>query len=229
MSTAAPFRYHRSFPFCVTDISGSVSVHATYVDNLTLTQVMAFAWNLETFTLSTTGTATVGADVAYGDMSFTLQPIFSGEMENAESVDGGMWFGDAFAGMATTSWPDILQPKERICRATTAVNGCLLDLYAYNTGTLHHQLEAKFWIGTDPGNAGKFRLYYEIGYDARDLGPGTTAIFWTNESAAPGGMTSITSGTITIAGITLNWYSNKTTGASHTGGTMSASSTSFTY
>ena len=230
MSTAVAFVFPGSFPFCVTNISGVVNGAASYLDNLTLAQAMGFAWNIETFTLDTTGTATVGSDTATGTMTFTLSPIASGLMSYAALNDGSMWFGAALTRRIFSSWPAVRVPVARICQPSMTVNGTLVDLNSddNNAGTYRAENEIGFWVGTDPNNAGKYRLYYRILVKARDPATATVEILWDNRSSVSG-LTSITNGTITIGGLTFAYYSYKTTGASHTGGTMSASSTSFTY
>ena len=84
-----------------------------------------------------------------------------------------------------------------------------------------------FQIGTDPSNPGKYRIYYEINLTyISNTSPNATLRF--SEQPAFGGYTAITSGTITIGGITFTWYSHYI-GTSHSGGSMSATSSSFTY
>lgn len=229
MSTAAAFKFPWSFPFCVGEISGDVRIGAAHLDDLTLSQVMAFAWNLEACTLTTTGSSTLAGNTADGDISLTLNPPFSSEMENGVLNDGSMWFGNAFSVLPWASWPSIRQPVERICNPVQTVAGTLLDLYAYNTGTLHTEASIAFWVGTDPVNSGKYRLYYYISITSDDLVLGTTQIKWSHE-ASISGMTAFNSGTITIGGLTFNWYSFYTSGSTPSGtGAMTASSTLFTY
>lgn len=229
MSTATAFVHPRSFPFCPSDISGSVPGNATYVDNLTLTQAMAFAWNLETFTLTTSGnvTYTPGPLIADGNSYFTLSPIASDRYTQAVSNNFSMWFGAAFAYLAFGSWPAILQPKSRVCSGSPAVNGTLLDIN-FEGGAGVGESEIGFWIGTDPINSGKFRIYYVIILAYQDAGTQTVTMKWDNRS---GLSDLINSGSITIAGISFDWYCYKdpATSTTFTGGTLTATSTSFTY
>lgn len=230
MSTATAFTYRQPLPFCPSDISGAVPGGSAYIDNLTLAQVMAFAWNLETFTLTMTGSATIGSDTAAGDNTFTLSPIASAGYTHGVLNDSSMWFGDAFAYQAFGSWPAIRQPRERVCVSAQAVPGCLVDLHVDEIGTPAFLLEGGlgFWVGTDPVNPGKYRIYYDFIFGAYNGPSDSVRIEW-NQHSAMFSMTNIASGTMTLGGIPFPWYCHATTGASTTGGGLSESSTSFTY
>lgn len=237
MSTATAFIFPRSFPFCAEDISGDVDSNLSHVGNLTLAEVMAFAWNLETFTLTPTGTTTrppIDDDpelTTVDPPTFTLSPLASNYLTHAGTFYDGMWFGDAFAFTALASCPEIRTPVERICEAAPPITGGLLAIEAVDALSLPDRyVLVEFWIGTDPSNSGKYRLYYAFDIVAYSSVTDTVSLQWSNESSPPGGgFTSAGSGTITIAGITLNWYAYCTTGSTPSGVGLTASSTSFTY
>lgn len=235
MSTAAAFKYPRAFPFCVTDLSSVLPTFSvpTYTGNLTLAEVMAFAWNLETFTITTTGTATSNSLTADGGGYFTLSPIASDRMDHAGLEDQSLWF-DATVGseVAFASFPNILKPRSRVCARTSTllnIDSTILFLYVRdNLSSIVAQLEIGFWLSTDPSNSGKYRIYFLMGFVYKDPTTSTVALTFSDRTAG-GGETNITSGTMTIGGISFPWYANKTSGVSHSGVGFSVTSTSFTY
>lgn len=233
MSTAAAFKFRQPFPFCVTDISSSVPSQANHVDNLTLSEAMAFAWNLETFTLTTSGTCTNGVRTNDGAMSLCVAPFSSSTRFNRSSLqDNCMWYGDSFAETLFASWPDIRQPIERVCLSAQSVAGCLIDtapLGPSGGGFNNVSGNLAFWIGTDPVNSGKYRIYYIIFMESNDSIDGSTSIAWFDKSALTG-FTSFNSGSVTICGQVFSyWAFRANSSISAIGGTMSASSGSFTY
>ena len=226
MSTATAFKSIGYFPFCVTDVSGS-STTWDYVDNLTLTQVMAFYWNLETLSLSTTGTATVGAATADGTQTTDLNPVASTHYTRG-SADQGGWF-PAFADTRTfASWPAFTEPMERVCNDQTTPGAFVRISMDVAVGSSF--LSLSFKVGTDPVNSGKYRIYcfFILSY-AASSGSDNAEIRWQNLNVSTAGFTAITTGTFTVLGHTFSYRSLKTVGASHTDGTMSASSSSYTY
>jgi len=228
MTTAAGFATLSQFPFCVEALSGVSNL--TYIDNLTIADIMAFGWNFETFTITTNGTATLLGRVADGSLYITLSPISSDVLTDAgtgASWGGDMWFGATIDPVVPfASFPNIRQPVERVCFSAT--KNVLLELFATD-GTINRQWRIAFYVGTDPVNSGKYRLYYWFSLEAIDPPTGTVVVRWSNNNVA-GGDAAFSSGTITLAGLTFNWYSFYTAAAT-TGGTgaMTASSTSFTY
>lgn len=226
VSTATPFRFRQAFPFCASDISGSLSGFA-YIDNLTLAQAMAFAWNFESFTLTTSGTVSKSGDPDIdGATVFTLSPIASTIFDEARTrVD--MWIGSSPTSMtAYGSFPNIREPRARVCYLPSN-SGALLSLYTDQNSDAAQNFDIELYVGTDPGNSGKYRIYYSFDL-YRGNGLDTQAIRWMHQSSPPSGYTSLNSGTVTIGGHTFNYYSYYI-GTSATGGTMSASSGSFTY
>lgn len=230
MSVATAFRFAEAFPFCVTDISGSVPGSYEYLDDLTLAQVMEFAWNLENFELTTEGDLDYGGGITVDGNSVTeINPMTSDRLA-VGSQGGSMFFGEPLTAVALSSWPPIRQPNERVCEPSgVSINGALLDFAATSSpdpGTA--QCEFGFLVGTDPVNAGKYRLYYFLSFHFSDeLTESTDLNFETRPLV---GLTAWNSGTITIAGLTFDWYSAYSGSPSVTGtGTLTATSQSFTY
>jgi hypothetical protein len=230
MSVATAFRFPHLFPFCVTDISAAISsqTNASHVANLTAAEVMGFAWSLETFSVSTTGHAYYGGLTADGVLDFTLNPIASNTFNEAQVSPTCMIYGNASAVVSFASFPAQRRPVERICPVTPPITGCVLGVYAQVSNENRTNIEFDFWVGTDPGNAGKYRVYYDFSVNAEDTLTETIFISWSNISATYLG-DAITNGQFVISGITFDYYSYKTPGATHDGGTLSATYSSYTY
>ncbi len=225
MSVADKFGFKQTFPFCEKDLSSYFSGGVyDFVDNLTRAQVMAFYWNLETFTISTAGSATNGFTTS-GIGNVTLNPLTSSSFDEGDSE--GAWFGQVLGGVAFGSFPAIHTPRERVCNAYDPTHG----LIGYLSGDeaahpLDRTFNVAFAISTDPGNAGKFRLYYHFFFDYTDgAGPSLT---YGNPAFifAP----ILASGTFTLGGITMNWeVTDAGTSSGHSGLNMTASSSDYTY
>jgi hypothetical protein len=199
-----------------------------FLDNLTLAQVMPFAWNFETFTITTAGTATFGALVADAAAYLDLSPIATDRYDQAQTDDACMWYGDIIASTSFGSFPNIRTPRSRVCYPSPSVNGCLLNIHVYLT-TSPALGEVRFWVGTDPSNAGRFRLYYQVFFIFNDPSTGTIALFFQSTSSSPGS-TASGSGTYSLAGLSgFNWYAFRTTGSTAAGVSMGVTSSSFTY
>lgn len=235
MSTAAPFVYNRSFPFCASDIASSVSADETYISNLTLDQVMGFFWNFETFTITTSGSVTKGANTVSADCDITLDPVGSTVRAYAAVLDYGDWF-DAGAPTSPTlfaSFPRIRSPSARVCH-TDGVNvskGTMLSMRWSNDSTdlIDNCSFVSFFVGTDPSNPGKYRIYYRFRFNFKAGSGATLREMEINNDNDGVGYTAITNGSISLAGISgFSWYSFYS-GDSYTGGTVSATSGSFTY
>lgn len=212
---ATPFKYIRPFPFCPSDISGDVHSFVGNLDNLSLADVMGFAWNLETFTLTSAGSATDGTYTADGSMNLTLAPIASSRFDIANLYDGSMWYGATFGDTALGSWPSIRQPIERVCEESQTINGCLFHSFGEAIPGPDATFEIGFWVGTDPVNSGKYRLYYYFAMTGYAGPSASVAIRFTNLSSYAG-YTVTNSGTFTIGLFTFPWYchiSNGSTGA----------------
>lgn len=228
MSTATAFIFPRSFPFCAEDISGTVNSAASYLDNLTLAEVMAFAWNLESFTLTPAGSVTNGSETTAAPPEITINPMAGTNVTHGEFNDGSMWFGDSASYTTLGALPAMRTPVERICQPSQTVTGCLLDFNVGDPGT-RLGFELGFWIGTDPLNSGKYRLYYRLDANTDDALTQTVELYWDNSSTTPGGLDPAGSGTITIGGFNFPWYAYCSAGDTPSGVGLTASSTSFTY
>ncbi len=233
MSTAAKFLSVGNFPFCVTDISGTIPT-TPHVDNLTLDQLMAFYWSLETFSITTTGTATVSGVTADGTVTFSINPLSSDKFDTAQGgsnfSSGFAWFGSTFGPSLFASCPAILPPRSRVCFSGSWTAGLLLDMEWTLSTDGQFSAFFSFLIGTDPSNLGKYRIYYAFEvHKNKTNGPTADIVWWYKNTAPFGGLSALTNGTIAIGGYTLNWWSYKTTGSSSTGGGMTATSSSYTY
>ena len=234
MSVATPFKYIRPFPFCPEDLSGTIDVHASYVDNLSLATVMAFAWNLETFTLTTSGSVTyTGLTADANGHYITLGPAASNVYTHVSQNAPDMMLGDtgSTSPVAIASFASVREPRERVCYPVTGVNGTLLSIgFEDATSSPDHFGFLFFVVGTDPVNTGKYRVYYRFSFRALDPGTQTVEILFKNESTAVG-YTAWNSGTVSIGGISFSWYSYYAPGgATPTGtGSLSATSSFFTY
>lgn len=236
MSTATAFKYQSAFPFCATDISAEVG-SASYVGNLTLTQVMAVAWNIENLAFATVGSATITGtppdpDVTVnGAMSFALNPLACNRVDRGRLTNVSMWFGNTLSpDTVWASWPAFRDPDERVCYPYEVTNkGCLVEMYGDNLSG-NQDMRLHLYVGTDPSNAGKYRLYYNFYFHCGASGAaGLVDIAWTSGNT-PFGYTDFSSGTVTIAGISLNWRSYYTTGATPSGsGALTLTASSFTY
>lgn len=225
MSNATPFVSVRQFPFCVSDISSGHSSDS-YVDNLTLSQVMDFAWNVESVTFTMTGSATKGSlSVDTGGTISTNPP---GATNYDRGSGGGMWIPSASSNTAWASWGSAKEPRERVCES---VDGRVLGFSGNNSANPTTSFFGiDFYVGTDPVNSGKFRVYYYFAIVLSDVDPPDSLQVSYNHPASGGLAEAWNSGTITIGGIGFDWESSYDTGATTSGsGTLSVSSSNYTY
>ncbi len=227
MSTAAAFNSIGYFPFC------PVPAHAggtSYVGGLTLAQAMAFFWNLETVTFTFAGTVT--ATATSGGGSVPAGTVYSTGFSGTITPTTGGHTGD-FSTFDTfsTSGSITVVPKDRVCNST----GIVIDFDWSKSGTPAFDLEMQFRVIVDPGDSSKFAIEYFI------FGIHNTAVSFSASlqigvfDPVFGGAGYWASGTFSIAGITFDyrWYyvytypSNATFVT--TGGTLGATSGSFTY
>jgi hypothetical protein len=230
MSQTDAFVFPRLFPFCASNTTGAHN----YVDNLDLEDVMAFFWNLENFDLTLTGTVTALGHTRDMSGTLTLNPAgFSGSLWDEIRCPGygDAWYGSAFDWVEFASAPDVRTPRERICASADAEYALQIELRNSTDGGVQDAW-IDFWIGTDPNNSGKYRLNYSFyAYAVPEGGEygGEMAFASERDYITDGGLTLITDGgTFTIGGITFTYYSGYT-GDSYTGGTMSASSSNYSY
>lgn len=231
MSTATRFKYIRPFPFCVADQSAYFSGgRFDYVGNLTLTQVMAFYWNLETFTITTTGFASSDNTTSCGGL-IVLFPVSSSAPFDQGGAEG-VWYGEVVAPTAFGSFSALTSPRERVCTPGSLdyAHGFFAGLSGEDSGNIANNFSLSFAISTDPDNTGKYRLYYNLRIDYEDDSPpeGGPLIRFYNPNEDSG--TVLASGTFTIGGITMNWEcSDFGTSGSHSGLGLSATSSDYTY
>lgn len=222
MSTATAFVHPRLFPFCVTDISGS-HTGDSYIDNLTADQVVPFAWNLETFTVTLSGSATKGA--ATVDTAGTICSNPPSATNYDQGLGNGMWVPYT-TKKVWANWPAAKAPNKRVCNSVDGQICFFLGELSTNPTTNFFDLT--FYVGTDPVNSGKYRIYYynrivqtvTSGTDTVQIAYGDPTLIGTTWN----------SGTYTLGGLTFSWKSRYTTGATPSGtGTMSVSSSNYTY
>lgn len=227
MSTAARFVFPQSFPFCPADISGSVS--APYVDNLSLSDAMAFFWNFETFGFDTSGSNTRNGTTLDATMDFDLSPIGSTVFDEARMAASCAWYGSSFGFTSFGSFPDIRDPIARVCQS--GANGRLLGIESDLT-TGGANMNWSFWLGTDPSNAGKHRIYCTFLISRSATSPEVLEVSWSENNSVPANYSALNNGTFTISGLTFPYYSiaRSDGGATATGGTMTVGRIgSFTY
>jgi len=221
------------FPQSFCGMGDGTGLGFTHLDNLTLTQVMAFAWNLESFTISTVGTATNGTSSVNAANTLTVDG--SGPSATAYDRGGGsgMWTPGAAVNTAWASWPANRIPMERVC-APALVSGLLGNIYAlqgnYSGLPLETFFSLFFYVGPDPSNAGKFRIYYGFNFAVTGRASPSNDVQISFSEQDFGG--SVNSGTVTIGGLTFNWYAYVTGTGSPTIGTtpaLSGSSSDYTY
>lgn len=229
MSTATAFKFFNPFPLCPQDISGTVPASSLHVDNLSLADAMAFYWNLESLTLTLVGTTTLVAPPGFFDCAgrFTLSPIASSVCDSASNSADCAWYGPSFSTVPFASFPDITQPMERVCDPAT--DGRLLAIQVIDSVANEAIFIIQFWLGTDPVNSGKYRIYYRFVIERQKGARG--GIDWRTDPTPPFTYSALTSGVVTIGGLSMTYYSSyrSSGGQIATGGTMSASSSSFTY
>lgn len=232
MSTATiPFTHRNGFfPFC----SGSTTLPTNGVpgynyDSVDFTasggdegfaQAFKFFWMLERLQFTPTGTTTIGADTA----SFTK--VFSGPLPDTSNLlvfrlsgayvgfsvvanNGGGLSGSVF----TSTSQAFVEPVLRVCQSSyCAAAQFLYDLAADQTATY------EFWIVYE---SSKWRLYYRFNF-------GNSLASITN-SANTGALV-ITTGTMTIDGLSLGWVANSSSVASiDSGYGLSGSATFLTF
>lgn len=223
MSTAINFATLSPFPWCVVD--PAPPIHFDFIGNLTLAQVMEIYWNTETLVITTTGTATVGGNTANGTGTTSIaQPTSTLYDEGSTSVTG--WLPIVSSMTPWASWPSPNQPRARVCGDTpgsvVALNGRLSSNHDSSFGF-------SLFLTNDPSNAGRYRLYYLFQFVVYDSPSLNVRVGWQNPAQPTGGVTVYNTGTFSAFGLTFSFNAIRSTTASATGGTMSASSTSFTY
>lgn len=222
MSVADRFISIGSFPFCVEDLSAYTS--ADYIGNLTLAQVMAFYWNLETFTITTSGTASNGVSTSCTGSIVLNSPSSSTPFATGTSTS--TWFGSV-GSTAFSSFPAIRVPRSRICAAAVSSFGNVgaFSGWAVSIAT-PPDFSLTFGIGTDPSNAGKYRIYYQFTVRFK-TGTGPLIQF---QNPANAGAPVWASGTFSFGSLSFNWEATDLgSSSSRSGLGMSGSSSDYTY
>ena len=229
MSTTQHFKYHQAFPFCAG--TGFFPTGFT-ADNLSLSDAMALTWNIETCTISFTGTVehTTPHYVLNGSTTIVLDPFsVSSPFDNGTNNPGNMCFGPAFFGSSFASFPNINEPYQRVCNYGGAAPGLIFSVAAGDTTRVGNLAQFSLRIYTDPIHAGKYQaviiIFVEQFYDPGVINMGIR--FSTTDS---GPTDLIGSGTITLWGISVPWYCYGVNAYDTSSGVgASATSSFFTY
>lgn len=227
MSNTPSFVAVDFFPFCPGNINAIVG-NIAFIPNISLATAMSLAWNLENFTIARTGTATRGAATADGTGTFTLNPV-SDTITNTTGGGAGMWFPTTGFNTAWASWPAIKQPYQRVCYQPTDPGQ--LATFSYETPIISGNgmfAGIAFYIGNDPVNTGMYQFHYQFYFNSSASSGGNTAAIYFADAHTGVDGTQITTGNIAISGLNLAWVSGYD-GTSYTGGTMSATSSNYTY
>lgn len=226
MPIATPFKYHRPFPFCPSAVSPGATYD--YVGGLTLANVMRVWWNLADFTISTTGTSTVGANTADANGSVNFNPPSrSGTYANVTDwlYGGCSLFEDSGGFVPFSSLPASTRfPGPRACVTSTQPFALTatgyVDLYQTNLITV------EFLIRKDPGDASKYALYYRFVIHAGDFNNAVVA-FANPNNGSQSLSGAFTTGTWDVFGIDMDWRCYYNTMISGEG--LFGSTSEFTY
>lgn len=244
VSTATAFKHHRPFPFFPSLPSGTYTFDI--VDNLTLAEVMAFYWNLESasFTFAATGdvlssgthyytaaTGTVGIGPPQGTGNFANldEWYYSGAIARAAS-------GTALADLPSTT----TAPRDRVCAGSLIFSAD----HAYTAGDpgtvrFPHTFKMEYWVKRSGTYSNRYAIEYRFIVAAGNYYSGTLypRIAWVNPSytsAASATLLYIDAGFFTLGGISFPWscYGNvyySPLSVTYTGGTMICTSSDYTY
>lgn len=223
MSTAAAFNAFGPFPFCVADVSGNAALTTfDFVGNLSMSSVMAFYWNLESFSISSGGTASDGVNTVNATTTAVLNPVTS-STPYTTGYSGGAWYDQA-SSVNLSSFAAIKVPRSRVCNPL-AVSEAFPDIGFIAMQATNNFFQIRFVVSQDPSNAGKFRLYYELIHENIS---GAVELDFYNPANNSGAV--LSSGTFSIDSITMNWEAtDQGTSTSHSGISFSATSSSYTY
>lgn len=207
---------------------------------------MAFFWNLETavFTFSATATLVNGGSTWHTNATGTVgfgPPARSGDFTHPD-----YWsYTGAVAGTASgTTFADlgaVTTPKQRVCKGSIPL-GLVFGSDIQHTGSDRSKptlCNFRFCIVTDDLNTGKYAIEYSFSVTAGNFTSGSSdsaRIAWKNPSASAGASvpTTLNSGTFTIGGHAFSYVCQGNTffspfSVTYSGGSMSATSSSFTY
>ena len=210
MSTATAFRHHRPFPFCPT----SGTIYPDHVD-VTLAAAMAFYWNLEGISFTSTGAKGV-VDVNW-TVTLGATPDFSASPFAGTGTGSGAYY---------VTGPAASPPINRACSSSHA----LLYLETATSGAKTYSLTFVFLITASGNPALPVRIQYSLimgAYEGADsmiiCGPNYGSVFI---GTIP------SSGTISILGIPFGWIGGGYDGMDTWTGetvTLSCASSAFTY
>lgn len=147
-------------PCCLGDISGSVASSFDYIGNLSIADVMAFYWNMETFSIVTSGSGTNANGTTSAAGTFCLNPITSCTPWTTGVSFGGLY--DVPSATALSSWPAISIPNERVCCTSSGSQSLWSFLLQNPATTPQGTFNCNITVSSDPSNAGKYRIYYQF-------------------------------------------------------------------
>lgn len=241
MSTAAKFAALDVFPQCLRS-SATAGTFYQWTRNLTLAQVMAFYWNLETFTLTTSasvsGTYAGKTYSGTANGTFTLSPLGVTGDWTADTFDQGSGPGTlgwtrAASGTTLSAGDSSTAPRARVCIQGTLDVAPLAISLNDSRGSQYFSGSVYFVIATDSVNAGKYAigsalfLYFPL--TGSDSSVGTFLIYYISTSSG-GGSYPIANGTFTVGGFSFPYYSSTDLpSATTSGGTLTATSSDYTY
>jgi len=241
MTTAVGFTTIGHFPYCMGPSSRGTPY--SYINGLTLSQAMQFYWNLETFTITTTGSASSQpappGTIYTGTMngSINVSPLaITGDLSGMDvyAQNEGMAF--PYSGSSISLGIQTKQPNQRVCYPSfTAPFYPLWMEFFLSTysSSFETDMQLTFAVEEDSTNSALYsiRYYFFIKYPTRNgAGFGDSVTFSSNSFSAPA---TLASGTFSISGITFPWYCGWSQAAPKimiaSGLSLSATSTSFTY
>ena len=250
MSTATKFAFLGAFPICPAASAAIDAVtpgYFTWARNLTLAQVMDFYWNVENFTLTTTG-AVSGTWPAAGGHSYagnavgtmTLNPLGTTGDWKAQTFSGDY---DAGSG-GVTGWKKsnsggsvplaggATAPRDRVCMFPYFYPYCLRLFGQAPAPDYYTNCGFEFLVAEDSVNAGRYAIGYTVAvkFGVYDLTAGGVVFSMTFSSRSGG---HLSSGTYAIGGVTFDYYFGTDLPAASAGfsaaGTLSATSSNYTY
>ena len=230
MSTAAAFRFPRLFPFCPANPSGS------YVGSLTLSQAMAFWWNLEYAEIFTTGTALTIVDTSSNvhsvGASGSVGLVPPQPTDDWSSATAYLSAGGSAQSAPSTFGSAARAPRNRMCYTITTAVSVQMSDNSGGSGGLKNIL-LTFGVCLDPLNAGYYAIEYLVFMQARSTPiSGVSAEILISDTNP--GSNVFGSGNFTLGGISFPYYTSwGFSGTASTvntfGGSVSGSSSFFTY
>ncbi len=256
MSVAASFAALDVFPLC---LKTSAAIDAAFpgsfrwARNLTLAQVMSFYWNLETFALTTSASASGTFPGGGGGTAYSITA--NGTLTFSPLGATGDWTEDTFFGnfsvTGVTGWVRAdsdgsiplgrtsTKPRDRVCSVDYSITVGPQAAYFIgedSRGGTYASCDFQFIIATDSVNSGKYAVGYS--FHAKFVStPITPTFFYISYRHAGSGSppsSVFNTGSFTIGGVSFDYWCETdlpptSTGFTTSGGTMVATSSDYTY